>query len=89
MVKRAGRKKIELRDVMLAIDESVMPSDAAFARALGAGAPEKSFRKRAVHAAAPALQRDCTPVETASLPGRSVRPRAEEIEMFSGQQVAG
>ncbi len=61
MVQKAGRSKVELRDVMLAIDKSVVPSDTAFANAMKSVATPA--RKRAVAVSATPLQSDFNPLQ--------------------------
>lgn len=76
-LEKAGRTKVELLDVMRAIDESVIPSDAAFAEAMNATA--RPARKRIVNTEPPApARRNVVPSVSQSLPGRGVRPVVEE-----------
>lgn len=87
ILKREGRQKLLLRDVMRAIDGSVMPSDAAFASALNAPAVEparRQSRQPVANVPSTPLQRDCKPAETASAPARNMRPLVVE----ESEQVA-
>jgi len=74
IMRRAGRQKVEFKDVMRAIDESVIPSDSAFAAAMNSVG--KPARKRAVTVPAttptPRSARPLVPVLAQH--GRGVRP---------------
>jgi hypothetical protein len=83
--RKAGREKVEFKDVMRAIDESVIPSDTAFAAAMSA--PAKSPRRRAVSVPARPLQRDFSRVESA-LPTRGIRPALVASEALARDAVA-
>lgn len=78
-VEKAGRSKVELLDVMRAIDESVIPSDAAFAEAMSATA--KPARKRVVNIEPPSAlaRRSVAPANSLSRPVRGMRPVADEL----------
>lgn len=69
-----GRQKIEFRDVKRAIQESVIPSDAALTGAIGIAPNPK--RKRAASVTAEPLQSRLTPVATEFQPRHCLRPAA-------------
>jgi hypothetical protein len=82
IARKEGREKIQFGDVKRALKQAVIPSDTAFANAVGS--TTNPHRKRAVSAFATPLQTDLTepaislPIQ--KIPRRSVRPHAEAEE---------
>ena len=80
IARKEGREKIQFADVKQALKQAVIPSDSAFANAVGA--TNNPARKRAARAFATPLQTDLTapavslPVER--FPRRSVRPATQD-----------
>jgi hypothetical protein len=84
IAKRAGRQRIELKDVKCAIKESVIPSDSAFAAAMKD--IEKPSRRRAVSISAPPSQDECNHFERLVQPVNLERAQATP-ERFRAELV--